>query len=174
MVINPGEPVSRTGRNNNDVAGLELIALSIANRRGIIAWSIDEAHNRIIRRASLFVDEIGTKNKCPRSVDDMVHLTDLIMFSNRIWQRRIELSAMHKADGDSCFADVDIAHLLINPSFGDRLFKYSDSSFTEMYVPGQFAQVGSGPSLCAAWHDMTQHAIPIPTTMFLMCSSSAY
>jgi hypothetical protein len=45
------------------------------------------------------------------------------MFSNRIWQRRIELSAMHKADGDSCFADVDIAHLLINPSFGDRLLQ---------------------------------------------------
>jgi len=42
MVINPREPVSCTGRNNNDVAGLELIALSIANRRGIIAWSIDE------------------------------------------------------------------------------------------------------------------------------------
>jgi hypothetical protein len=51
----------------------------------------------------------------------MVHFTDLIMFSNRVWQWRIELSAMHKADGDACFADVDVPNLLINPSFGDRL-----------------------------------------------------
>jgi hypothetical protein len=43
------------------------------------------------------------------------------MFSNRVWQWRIELSAMHKADGDACFADVDVPNLLINPSFGDRL-----------------------------------------------------
>jgi hypothetical protein len=53
----------------------------------------------------------------------MVNFTDLVMFSNGIWQWRIKLSAMHKADGDVCFADVDIAHLLINPSFGDRLLQ---------------------------------------------------
>src|SRR5262249_4390675 len=100
-----------------------LMVLSIANRRGIIARSIDETHNRIIRRASLFVDEVRAKNKCPRSVDDMVNFTDLVVFSNRIWRWRIKLSAMHKADSDVCFADVDITNLLINPSFGDRLLQ---------------------------------------------------
>jgi hypothetical protein len=28
---------------------------------------------------------------------------------------------MHKADGEACFAYVDIPNLLINPPFGDRL-----------------------------------------------------
>jgi hypothetical protein len=45
------------------------------------------------------------------------------MFSNGIWQGRLKLSAMHKADSDACFSDVDIANLLINPSFGDRLLQ---------------------------------------------------
>jgi hypothetical protein len=30
---------------------------------------------------------------------------------------------MHKADGDVRFADVDIANLLVSPSFGDRLLQ---------------------------------------------------
>src|SRR5215470_17487281 len=53
----------------------------------------------------------------------MVNFTDLVMFSNGVWQWRIKLSAMHKADSYVCFADVDIAHLLINPSFGDCLLQ---------------------------------------------------
>jgi hypothetical protein len=53
----------------------------------------------------------------------MVDFTDLVMFSNGIWQWCLELSAMYKADSDVCFADVDIANLLINPSFGDRLLQ---------------------------------------------------
>src|SRR6185437_7977826 len=112
-----------TGGNNNDITGLELMGLSIANGLGIVARSIDEAHDRIIRRAPLLVDEIGAENKRSRSIDDMVHLADLIMFGNGIWQGRIELSTMHKTDGDVCFADVDVANLLISPSFGDCLLQ---------------------------------------------------
>jgi len=52
----------------------------------------------------------------------MVYFADLIVLGNRIRQGCIELSSVHKSNGHACFADVDVADLLIGSPFSDGFF----------------------------------------------------
>ena len=82
LVIDPGEPVAGAGRDDDRVAGLQLVRDAVANRIGIAARPVQHANIFIGRRPRLRVDEIRAGDERRRSGNDVVDLAHVIVFGD--------------------------------------------------------------------------------------------
>ena len=98
VIVDLREPVPCAGRNDDHVSSLELIAHTIANRRTVVAWPIEQTHGFFRRRTALHVEDIGTQHQRARPVDDVIDFTDQIVLGDRVRRRYVQLSAIHNAN----------------------------------------------------------------------------
>src|SRR6266446_4130209 len=63
VIVDLGEPMPGAGRNDDDVAGFELMGGAVANRRAVVAGPIEQAHGFRCRGAALHVGDVGAKHE---------------------------------------------------------------------------------------------------------------
>ena len=123
---------------------------AVADRRAVVARSVEQAHGLERRRTALHADDVGAEHQRRRAVDDVIDLAHLIVLGDRL--RRGRRPACR--DGRRrcrcapcrcrCRAPADRS---ASPRSPCRC-KHRTSDFA-MYVPGHILQVGCG-SPCAA------------------------
>ena len=55
--------------------------------------------------------------------DHVIDLADLVVLGDRVRRRLVQFAAMDHADADARLADIDVADLLVQQLFGERLLR---------------------------------------------------
>lgn len=113
VIVDLREPVSRAGGNHNNVASLELVRHRVTDGRSAVARPIEFAHRLQSGWPPFFVRNVGARDECGGSIDDMIHLAHEIVFGERIRRRGRELAPIYHADSNIGLADIHRARLLI-------------------------------------------------------------
>ena len=112
--------VAGAGRNDDRVAGFQLVRDAVPDRRGVAAGAVQQPHVLVGRRPPLRVDQIRAGHERRRSGNDVIDLAHVIVLGHRVRLRLVELGAMHHADRDAALADIHRSHLLIDLVPRDR------------------------------------------------------
>src|SRR5439155_10394140 len=75
------------------------------------------------RGTPLPVGDIRPQDERGRTRDDVVDLTDQVVFGNRVRRGLVQLSAIDHADADVSFPELNIPYLLIDQLLGDGFFR---------------------------------------------------
>src|SRR5690242_20680994 len=102
-----------TGRNYDDIAGLEMIGHSIPDRGGVLARAVELTHGLHAVGPLPGADQAGTGLERGRSFDRVIELADIVVRGHRVLPRPVKLSAIHDAHTDLALADIDGTHLLV-------------------------------------------------------------
>ena len=84
LIVDLREQVAGACRNDDRVAGLQLMRHAVADRRGVAAGPVQQPDVLVGRRPRLRVDEIGPGDERRRSGNDVVHLAHVIVLGHRI------------------------------------------------------------------------------------------
>jgi hypothetical protein len=113
---NLGKPVPSGCRNDDHVAGLEVMDLRVRNRIGVPAGAILEPDSLLRIRSLLHIYEIRAGQQRGSTSDDVVHLADLFVLGDRAFPRgfRPEFPAGRHGDANLRLPDIHRANLLID------------------------------------------------------------
>jgi len=98
MIVNPCELVADAGRDDDGVAGSEMMRGAVADRGPIAARTVQVAHIVVRRRAALDAEDVGTGDERGFAVDNMVDLAHEVVLGDG--RSSDELRAINHADID--------------------------------------------------------------------------
>src|SRR5262245_52875428 len=113
VVVDLCEPVACTGWDDDYISGLQFIRHTIPNIRPVITRPVELDNGPLRRWAPLSVRDIRSQDERGRAGNDVIHLADQIMLSDRISLWLIQLHAVNHSNADVSLTQLNISHLLI-------------------------------------------------------------